>query len=60
MLEREQPRAVIHDEEFAGMLERADVPLRLLAWTDTEPDADGRLGGARPSSPWSSATPTPT
>ena len=35
VLEREQPRVVIHDEEFAGLLEGADVPVRLLAWTDS-------------------------
>ena len=34
MLERERPKAVIHDEEFTGLLADADVPLRLLAWTD--------------------------
>ena len=34
VLEREQPRAVIHDEEFADLLSGADVPLRLVAWTD--------------------------
>ena len=35
VLERERPRVVIHDEEFAGLLEGADVPVRLLAWTDS-------------------------
>ena len=44
VLEREQPQAVIHDEEFAGLLEGADVPLRLIAWTEARParPADGR------------------
>jgi fatty-acyl-CoA synthase len=46
VLERERPRAVIHDEEFAGLLEGAEVPLRLTAWTDSPPrsvpDADRR------------------
>ena len=34
VLERERPAAVIHDEEFSGLLADAEVPLRLLAWTD--------------------------
>ncbi len=41
VLERERPRAVIHDEEFSGLLEGADVPLRLLAWTDEPFVAEG-------------------
>ena len=44
VLERERPQAVIHDEEFAGLLEGADVPLRLIGWTDTEADDAGRVG----------------
>jgi acyl-CoA synthetase (AMP-forming)/AMP-acid ligase II len=40
VLEREAPGVVIHDEEFAGLLEQADVAQRLLAWTDSaSPDA---------------------
>ena len=42
VLEREQPQAVIHDEEFAGLLEGVDVPLRLIAWTDSPGRVDGR------------------
>ena len=49
VLEREQPTAVIHDEEFAALLAGADAPLRLIAWTDSPPpsgpDTDGRVGG---------------
>ena len=43
VLEREQPRMVIHDQEFSGLLAGAPVRERLLAWTDEEPsgrDAD--------------------
>jgi acyl-CoA synthetase (AMP-forming)/AMP-acid ligase II len=38
VLDRERPKAVIHDEEFTGLLAGAEVPLRLLAWTDEGPD----------------------
>ena len=34
VLEREDPTVVIHDEEFTGMLEKADVEKRVLSWTD--------------------------
>jgi len=48
VLEREQPQAVIQDEEFTALLDGADVPLRLIAWTDSPPpsgpDAEGRVG----------------
>ena len=36
VLEREGPGAVIHDEEFTGLLEKADVERRILAWTDDD------------------------
>ena len=34
VLEREGPGAVIHDEEFSGLLDKADTQRRILAWTD--------------------------
>jgi acyl-CoA synthetase (AMP-forming)/AMP-acid ligase II len=37
VLERESPSAVVHDEEFTGLLEQADVERRVLAWTDADP-----------------------
>jgi len=40
VLERERPAVVVHDEEFTAMLEKADVGLSVLAWTDTEPRDD--------------------
>ncbi|WP_245582157.1 AMP-binding protein [Nocardioides halotolerans] len=40
VLEREQPSVVVHDEEFTGMLEKADVEKRVLAWVDDETDLD--------------------
>jgi acyl-CoA synthetase (AMP-forming)/AMP-acid ligase II len=40
VLEREDPAVVIHDEEFTGMLEKAHVDKRVLAWTDGDPDLD--------------------
>ncbi len=40
VLEREQPSVVVHDEEFTGLLETADVKQRVLAWCDANPDAD--------------------
>ncbi|HEX6149596.1 AMP-binding protein [Nocardioides sp.] len=36
VLERESPSAVIHDEEFSGLLGQADVEQRLLAWPDSD------------------------
>ncbi|MBD8869938.1 AMP-binding protein [Nocardioides donggukensis] len=44
VLERERPACVVHDEEFAGLLEGAEVADRVLAWTDGGPDraADGQ------------------
>ena len=46
VLERERPRVVIHDEEFGGLLDAADVEHRLIAWAD----GDDRRA-CRPSSP---------
>jgi acyl-CoA synthetase (AMP-forming)/AMP-acid ligase II len=41
VLEREGPRVVVHDEEFTGLLARADVDTRLLGWVDsTDPGVD--------------------
>ena len=34
VLEREGPGAVVHDEEFSGLLDKAQTERRLLAWTD--------------------------
>lgn len=36
VLAREKPKAVIHDEEFAGLLTGASVESRILAWVDSE------------------------
>jgi fatty-acyl-CoA synthase len=36
VLEREQPAVVIHDEEFTGLLAKADVEQRIVAWVDTD------------------------
>jgi fatty-acyl-CoA synthase len=48
VLEREQPKAVIHDEEFGDILSGVDAPIRLIAWTDSPlpsgADAEGRVG----------------
>ncbi len=38
VLEREAPTVVIHDEEFTGLLEKAEVAQRVLAWTDSATD----------------------
>ena len=37
VLAREQPGAVVHDEEFTELLAGADTPDRLLAWCDSDP-----------------------
>jgi acyl-CoA synthetase (AMP-forming)/AMP-acid ligase II len=51
VLEREQPTVVIHDEEFTGLLEKAHVEQRVIAWVDSngsdgsdDPD-DGKAVG---------------
>jgi len=36
VLERENPSAVIHDEEFTGLLANADVGVRVLGWVDAD------------------------
>ncbi len=36
VLEREEPGVVVHDDEFTGMLEKADVRKRVLAWVDDD------------------------
>ena len=40
VLDRESPTVVVHDDEFTGLLQGADVATRILAWTDEEPGAD--------------------
>ena len=40
VLEREAPSVVVHDEEFTGLLEGADVSQRVLAWNDTDTGPD--------------------
>ena len=41
VLDREEPGWSIHDEEFTGLLEKADARDRILGWVD---DADRRRG----------------
>ncbi len=40
VLEREEPSVVVHDEEFTGMLEKAEVEKRVLSWVDGDTDVD--------------------
>ena len=40
VLEREGPTVVVHDEEFTGMLEKADVATRVLSWADGDTEVD--------------------
>ena len=40
VLERERPQAVIHDEEFTRLLDKADAPTRLLGWVDGDQEED--------------------
>lgn len=45
---REGAEALIVDEEFLPVVDGVETRLgTLVAWTDTEPDADGRVGGHR-------------
>jgi fatty-acyl-CoA synthase len=41
VLEREGPQVVVHDQEFTGLLEKAEVATRLLGWVDDESAAGG-------------------
>ena len=46
VLEREKPAAVVFDEEFTALLDKADAERRILAWTDsdsTESTIDGLI-----------------
>ncbi len=45
VLEREAPSAVVHDEEFTGLLAEADVEQRVLAWTDSDRPRAPRSSG---------------
>ena len=40
VLARDAVKVLVYDEEFAGLVESADVEVKVLAWTDEEP-ADG-------------------
>ncbi len=44
VVEREKPRVVVHDEEFTALLADADIPERLLGWTDDIPGPDSLEG----------------
>ncbi len=44
VLEREKPAAVVHDEEFTKLLDKADTQRRILAWTDSD-DGDTTVEG---------------
>ncbi|MCL2542311.1 MAG: AMP-binding protein [Nocardioidaceae bacterium] len=44
VLEREDPRVVIHDEEFSELLGEADLRDRVIAWSDGEPGPDSLEG----------------
>ena len=44
VIAREKPRVVIHDEEFTGLLETADIAERVLGWTDGEAGTDSIEG----------------
>jgi fatty-acyl-CoA synthase len=38
VLEREEPKVVVHDEEFGELLDKADTRERILAWVDDPSD----------------------
>ncbi|MCW2834207.1 MAG: acyl-CoA synthetase [Nocardioides sp.] len=46
VLEREKPTVVIHDEEFAGLLAKAALGRRVLAWVENAPQARSGDGSA--------------
>jgi acyl-CoA synthetase (AMP-forming)/AMP-acid ligase II len=40
VLDREKPSAVILDEEFTGLLQKADVAVRIIGWSDDESETE--------------------
>jgi fatty-acyl-CoA synthase len=38
VLDRESPKVVVHDEEFAGLIDKADTRDRVLGWVDEPAD----------------------
>jgi fatty-acyl-CoA synthase len=48
VLEREDPRVVVHDQEFDGLLDGADTRERILAWVDADGGGHGGDQGGRP------------
>jgi len=36
VLQREGPRVVVHDQEFTGLLAKADIETRVIGWVDDE------------------------
>ena len=40
VLGREEPRAVVHDEEFGEMLSSSDIGARVVAWSDGEVEGE--------------------
>ena len=44
VLEREAPALVVHDQEFTGMVAKAEGVHRVLAWVDDPADADATGG----------------
>lgn len=57
VLERERPTLLVHDEEFTGLLEKADVRLTALAWTDGDAGDRPTLEGLIDSEPDAALTP---
>src|SRR4029079_14035688 len=43
VLDRESPKVVVHDEEFAGLIDEADTRDRVLGWVDEAADDAGAL-----------------
>lgn len=52
VLERDQPKVLVYDEEFAELVDRASVEIRVVAWTDADRDGEkveaGEAGGGFP------------
>ncbi|MBZ5736450.1 AMP-binding protein [Nocardioides sp. TRM66260-LWL] len=45
VLARDKPTVLVYDEEFAGLIGDSAVQHRVLAWTDSTPDAAGLVDG---------------
>ncbi len=57
VVEREEPRVVVYDEEFAGLFEGVDIAERVIGWTDGDAGPDTVEGMIQAAGPTADLTP---